>query len=336
MIKNVLIVDDDKEMLLALKEGFKKYQESFAVLLAEDGLVALKGLKANVISLVVTDLKMPRMDGFELLAHVMEHYPDIPVIMITGYSTPEMERLAREGGAVGYISKPFLIENLARQIMATLRKESEGGTLHNVNSGMFLQLIEMEQKTCTIRLEDKTTGQKGILFFKEGELLDARVNHLKGESAAFKIFSWDEVNLSIQNGCALTENKIQKELQPLILEAMRQKDETALDESSMAVKENGNTWKQASPDLIKVLKSKIERNVGKQCGLEDIYQDNSWDDQVDQLSLLGNYFNIGQLMLGYVDKGDANDYILFIRDKTTVIAVDPKCPRDKILQVLSD
>ncbi len=336
MIKNVLIVDDDKEMLLALKEGFKKYQESFAVLLAEDGLVALEGLKANVISLVVTDLKMPRMDGFELLAHIMEHYPDIPVIMITGYSTPEMERLAREGGAVGYISKPFLIENLARQIMATLRKESEGGTLHSVNSGMFLQLIEMEQKTCTIRLEDKTSGQKGILFFREGELLDARVNHLKGESAAFKIFSWDEVNLSIQNGCALTENKIRKELQPLILEAMRQKDETALEETPMAVMENVEPWKQASSDIIKTIKAKIEKEVGQRCGLEDIYQDSSWDNQVDELSILGDFFNLGKLMLGYVDRGDVNDYILLLREKTTVIAVDPKCPRDKILQVLND
>lgn len=336
MIKNVLIVDDDKEMLLALKEGFKKYQESFAVLLAEDGLVALEGLKANVISLVVTDLKMPRMDGFELLAHIMEHYPDIPVIMITGYSTPEMERLAREGGAVGYISKPFLIESLARQIMATLRKESEGGTLHSVNSGMFLQLIEMEQKTCTIRLEDKTSGQKGILFFREGELLDARVNHLKGESAAFKIFSWDEVNLSIQNGCALTENKIRKELQPLILEAMRQKDETALEETPMAVMENVEPWKQASSDIIKTIKAKIEKEVGQRCGLEDIYQDSSWDNQVDELSILGDFFNLGKLMLGYVDRGDVNDYILLLREKTTVIAVDPKCPRDKILQVLND
>jgi hypothetical protein len=104
----------------------------------------------------------------------------------------------------------------------------------------------------------------------------------------------------------------------------------------MAVKENGDSWKQASPDLIKTLKSKIERNVGKQCGLEDIYQDNSWDDQVDNLSTLGDYFNIGKLMLGYVDKGDANDYIVLVRENTTVIVIDPKCPRDKILQVLSD
>ena len=223
MIKNVLLVDDDTEMLHALKEGFKRYRESFTVLLAEDGLMALEVLQKHIISLVVTDLKMPNMDGFELLAHIMQHFPDIPVIIITGYSTPEMEHLAREGGAVGYIGKPFLVENLARQILTTLRKESEGGTLHNISSGMFLQLIEIEQKTCTIRLEEKASGNKGILFFSDGELFDARVNNMQGEAAAHEIFSWDAVNLSIQNGCALKENRIQSDLQQLILGAMRRK-----------------------------------------------------------------------------------------------------------------
>lgn len=336
MIKNVLIVDDDKEMLLALKEGFKRYQESFAVLLAEDGLKALDSLKANVISLVVTDLKMPQMDGFELLAHIMEHYPDIPVIMITGYSTPEMELLARQGGAVGYISKPFLIENLARQILATLRKESEGGTLHSVSSGMFLQLIEMEQKTCTIRLEDKSSGEKGILFFREGELLDARVNNLKGESAAHKIFSWDEVNLSIQNGCALTENKIRKDLQPMILEAARQKDEKVSDESAAIIMEDEPPRPTTPSESLQDIKNKIENEVGQSCGLEDIYQDKAWDSHIEEFAKVGEMLSFGKIMLGYIDKGEATDYILLSRDKTTVLAVDPKCPRDKIINVLSE
>jgi DNA-binding response OmpR family regulator len=168
MVKNVLIVDDDQEMLTSLENGLMKYKESFSVLIAQDGLDAVEKLKNKIISLVVTDLKMPRMDGFALLQHIIEHYPDIPVIIITGYSTPEMERLAKKGGAIGYIAKPFILENLARNIMATLRRESEGGTLHSVSSGIFLQLMEMEQKTCTIRLEDKNSGQKGVLFFKDG------------------------------------------------------------------------------------------------------------------------------------------------------------------------
>ena len=152
MIKKVLIVDDDQEMLLSLKEGLGRYNATFSVLLAGDGLLALEKLKKKTISLVVTDLRMPRMDGFALLSEIMEHYPDIPVIIITGYSTPEMEQLAQEGGAIGYVEKPFMIDDLAQKILGTLRKESEGGTLHSVSSGMFLQLIEMEQKTCTIRL----------------------------------------------------------------------------------------------------------------------------------------------------------------------------------------
>jgi CheY-like chemotaxis protein len=336
MIKNVLLVDDDSEMLHALKEGFKKYQESFAVLLAEDGLQALECLKQNIVSLVVTDLKMPNMDGFELLAHIMQHYPDIPVIIITGYSTPEMEHLARQGGAVGYIAKPFLIENLARQILTTLRRESEGGTLHNVSSGMFLQLIEMEQKTCTIRLENKSSRKKGILFFQEGELFDARVNNMQGEAAAHEIFSWDAVNLSIQNGCALRENKIQSELQPLILEAMRRKDEDEPEEVPESVMEQIEPRVEAPTDLLKKLKQRIEDEIGQQCGLEDLYQDELWDSRVAQLSKAGEFFHFGRFMLAYIDKGDTYDYILVPGQKTTVITVDPKCPRDKILRVISE
>jgi len=336
MLKNVLLVDDDKEMLSAMQKGFEKYHESFSVLLAEDGQQALESLKANVISLVVTDIKMPRMDGFELLAYIMGHYPDIPVIMITGYSTPEMERLARQGGAVSCISKPFLIENLAHQIITTLQKESEGGTLHDVNSGMFLQLIEMEQKTCTIRLEDKFSGQKGVLFFKEGDLLDARVKNFLGEAAAHQIFSWEKVNLSIQEGCSLNENKIRKDLQPLILEAMRQKDESLPDTTPITLIEEVEPLKQDSADLIKKIKDKIENEVGERCGLEDIYQDSAWDSRVIELSKVGEFFNMGKITLGYIDKGDVNDYILLPKEKTTVVVLDPKCPRDRIIQVLCD
>ena len=164
MIKRVLIVDDDMEMLVSLKDGLSRYEETFSVLTALDGLMAAQELKRINISLVVTDLKMPNLDGFSLLSHIMEHYPEIPVLIITGYSTPEMERMAREGGAVGYIAKPFTIEDLARRIVTTLRKEADGGTLHSVSSAIFLQLMEMEERTCTIRLFEKTGGGGGSCF----------------------------------------------------------------------------------------------------------------------------------------------------------------------------
>jgi CheY-like chemotaxis protein len=340
MLKNVLIVDDDQEMLLSLKNGLKKYGDSFSVLTAKDGLEALEQLKKNIVSLVVTDLKMPRMDGFALLEHIMEHYPDIPVIIITGYSTPDMEQLALDGGAVGYIAKPFMLENLARSIMASLRRESEGGTLHSVSSGIFLQLMEMEQKTCTIRLEDKNTGQKGVLFFQDGELLDARVNNLQGKPAAYKIFAWDKVTITIQNVCPTMDNKIQSDLQPLILEASRLKDEAtsiedeAEQQAPEPVSPDAPTAEPGPSDAMSSIKQKLEKEMGPRHGLVDIYRDNSWNGLIEQFAGVGAIFGAGALRAGYVDRGETSDFIVLPDAETTVLSVNPKCPKDKILQVL--
>lgn len=221
MTKNILIVDDEKDMLLSLKEGFDTYGEIFSVLLAEDGEKAVDKLKENVISLVVTDLRMPRMDGFSLLIHIMTHYPDIPVIIMTAYSRPVMERMAMKIGAVEYIEKPFRMDDLAQKIISTLEKESDGGIFTSVSSGMFTQLIEMEQKTCTVRLVNRSSDQRGVLFFREGELLDARVNNVQGEPAALEILTWDDVVLSIQDKCSQKEKKIEADFQDILIEAMR-------------------------------------------------------------------------------------------------------------------
>ena len=124
MIKNVLIVDDDKEMLLALKEGFKRYQESFTVLLAEDGLKALDSLKANVVSLVVTGLKMPQMDGVETLREIKKRYPIIEVIMLTGHANVEVAIQGMELGAFDYLLKPIKIDQLLYKIQDAYKKKS--------------------------------------------------------------------------------------------------------------------------------------------------------------------------------------------------------------------
>jgi YesN/AraC family two-component response regulator len=68
MVKKVLIVDDDGAMVQTLKQGLIRYDDTFMVLTAEDGLEAVERLKEHTMSIVVTDLKMPRMDGFSLFA----------------------------------------------------------------------------------------------------------------------------------------------------------------------------------------------------------------------------------------------------------------------------
>lgn len=339
MIANVLIVDNDREMLTALEEGFARYADIFTVLTVEDGQAAIEVLRDETVSLVVTELKVPGIDGLGLLKHLMESYPEIPVIVITAHSTPEMERLARESGAAEYLTKPVMLKNLAQKIMTILSHESDGGTLHSVSSGIFLQLIEMEQKTCTIRLADIRTGQKGVLFFRDGELLDARVYHLQGKPAAQRIFSWDKVTISIQNDCPPIDNKIQSELQTLILEAARLKDEAAPPDGDSGADEEPARETDAeeipSSEPISRIRHAIEKQIGQAGGVEDIYQDNSWDGFIYRLSALGELFRSGPMKLCFVDKGESSDHIIIPGRRTTVISVSPKSPRDKIMKALS-
>jgi CheY-like chemotaxis protein len=89
--KNILLVDDDPGFLLTLANNLKKGYENCCVLTAGNGVHALKLLECDQVDLVVTDLNMPVMDGFDLILHMKEKYPSIPVIVMSSYLYPGLE-----------------------------------------------------------------------------------------------------------------------------------------------------------------------------------------------------------------------------------------------------
>lgn len=338
MIKKVLFVDDDPILRHIIQKKFTRYKHSFTVITAGDGLEAMEKLNENAIALVVTDLQMPKMDGLSLLAHLSEKYPDIQVIVQTGHSTPELKKIALERGAAGYIEKPLNAEDLGQKIITSLKKESEGGTLQAVTLEMFLQLIEMEQKTCTIRVVAKKSGKQGALFFKDGDLLDARFSAHRSNSAAYEIFSWGKVALSIQNDCAIKKKKIDGDLQALLIDAVRLRDEAGENEKLVAETQEAKDIDESKPKTLPVediVRNKLEKVKGGSKYLRDIYQDNSWSDLVTQASEVGKFFVAGTLKSCYIDRGEATDFILLPGKEITVISIDPKCPRDRFLRALN-
>ncbi len=108
--KTVLLVDDEKSMRIVLSAMLKK--EGYGVITASDGFEALDSIKKNDISVIVTDLKMPRLGGIGLLKRVIEKYPSIPVIIITAHGTIANAVEAVKKGAFDYITKPFEQEDL--------------------------------------------------------------------------------------------------------------------------------------------------------------------------------------------------------------------------------
>jgi len=224
-VKSVLIVDDDRVLRKLVSKKLKSYSDSLATFLAADGIEAQQLLKENNISLVITDLQMPRMDGYTLLADMSEKYPDIQVVILTAHGNPNSKKKVMETGAIGYIEKPFVVEELAGQILQMLKKEDEGGTLQTVSMEMFIQLIEMEQKSCTVRVLNRDTQKQGVLFFRNGDLMDARINDRKGIASADEILAWDNVTISIQDQCTIAEKKLRGNLKAILFDAIRIKDE---------------------------------------------------------------------------------------------------------------
>ncbi len=343
MKKNALIVDDDRILRHLIKKKFQAHTSIFTTLLAEDGVEAVQALKDNAISIVVTDLHMPNIDGFELLAHMSSKYPDIPVIVLTAYSTPQSKQKVLATGAAAFIEKPFVVEDLADCIITSLEKESEGGTLQTVSIDMFLQLIEMEQKTCTIRVINKDTEKKGVLFFKGGDLLDARIRDMHGKEAAYEIFSWDSPSLSIQDTCVLNKKVIKEDLQAVLFDAMRLKDEAGQDETNFleSTKETppaGDIKPNIEPDVTppspQPETSEPVMQPAKRKGIASIDKDTSWDSLTALGISLGGTINAGNFKACYIDRGEAGNLVLLPGDETTVVTLEKNCPGDVIRRLL--
>ncbi len=128
MPHRILIVDDEKNT----REGLRWALESHAdeVTIAEDGEKALLLLGDHPADLVISDLKMPKMDGMELLQHVKEEYPESEFVILTGHGTVETAVEAMKLGAFDYLMKPVNLEELGLLIKRVfeqreLRRENE-------------------------------------------------------------------------------------------------------------------------------------------------------------------------------------------------------------------
>src|SRR5881396_1717535 len=104
---HVLIVDDDPALLQALPEALQMRMTGLTVDTAQSGAVALDRITARDYDAIVTDIKIPGMDGLELLAEIRTHRPDTPTLMITGYGEHDLVVQALRAGAYDFIRKPI-------------------------------------------------------------------------------------------------------------------------------------------------------------------------------------------------------------------------------------
>lgn len=114
----VLVVDDDPVVAKSFDRVLSG--KGYAVITARDGTEALQKLASEHYDAVFTDIRMPGMDGFEVAKRIKETQPWLPVVIVTGYGSPESKARAKELGVAGFLDKPLspeMIEGSAHDAM---------------------------------------------------------------------------------------------------------------------------------------------------------------------------------------------------------------------------
>lgn len=235
-MNTVLIVDDEVRFLQSIEAGLASYADCFKVLTATNGKSAVALLEQQKVDLLVTDLRMPEMDGFALLAHVSVTYPFMPAIVMTAFATPELEEKINSTGSAKLLEKPVAFEKLAEAIQEGLQQESKEGSVAGFSLANFLQLLSMEQKTCLLNVRNSQTD--GFIYLEQGDVAAAVAGNLKGEEAFFHLLGCDNVRLTFKK---LPQKKIarviNKPLIPLLMEGMCRLDEAGQNQQSPAAEE---------------------------------------------------------------------------------------------------
>ncbi len=229
-MRTLLIADDEKLFTQSLAEGLTAIDSTLEVLTAENGQVAKELLLARHVDLVLTDLKMPVLDGFELLAFLSRSRPQIPTLVMTAFGTPEIAERLEKLGFGGFIEKPVDFGVLSEKINAIL-DSGASGKLRGIPLPTFLQVLEIERKSCTLKVG--SDGKTGFLHFVGGVLFDAEAGPLRGEAAAAEIVCWPRVSIEILTGTPAPEHRIQSSLGGLLLESFRLHDEMNAERGAM-------------------------------------------------------------------------------------------------------
>ncbi len=192
MSTRILIVDDEAGMREFLRIFLER--EGFQVESAQDGQEALRAAKKTSFDLIISDLKMPRMDGVSLLQGLCKFQPEVPVILMTAYASADSAIEAMKLGAYDYLTKPFRVEEIKQVIARALEAKADrvsgvfpwsGEAFPEPAEGIIgrspkmIELYKLISKVATVTGTVLITGESGT-----GKELVARTIHKNSDRAS--------------------------------------------------------------------------------------------------------------------------------------------------------
>ncbi|MHB8877404.1 MAG: response regulator [Myxococcaceae bacterium] len=232
--QHLLLVDGDAKSLRVMEVSLKK--AGFSVTTAIHGRDAADKVQISPPDLVLADTKMPEMDGFELckLLKSDERFRHIPFVFLTSQKSVEFKVRGLELGGDDYLTKPIYIKEIVTRVKMILQKAEKeriekketkagfAGNLSDMGVVDLVQTFEIGRKTGTIKLMGERTG---VIYFKDGKVVDSELGRLKGENAFYRMLNTFEGTFEVQFGPVERAEPIEISTQGLLMEGMRRLDE---------------------------------------------------------------------------------------------------------------
>ena len=187
-IDKILIADPDFKFLASLKEGLQEFGQ-FKILTAHNGRQALNILQKHEVSILVTDIFMPEVDGLELLATITRQYPNVLSIVTIKPDNGTLKKQIAGDSLFSYLNKPYDHIRLHTELIRVLDCLDEIYFKPGLYLASILPLIYLARKTNLLVVT--TEGNKtGSFSFKDGMLVEATCSDLRGEEAVREMIAW--------------------------------------------------------------------------------------------------------------------------------------------------
>gem|GEM_PF-281813 len=256
----VLIVDDEVPLLKNLRRYLHSFGDRFRVLTAtsaEEGLAILD--REEGVDVLVTDVRLPGIDGIELVRHVKADRPELPIVVMSAYGTAALRRKAKAAGALTFLEKPVDLEDL-RNLLEQATAEGTGwsGRVGGLDIFDVTQLLAMSGRSMAVNV---TFGDRsGTLAFRNGRLVHASTSELAGEQAFFEMARWSGGTFEElpRSGADSLSPNVKMPFPQLMIEAARHRDEEA-ERLSQGIQEHGPSSSRQD--------SQPSRDTGKEHGM---------------------------------------------------------------------
>lgn len=189
----ILLVDDDPDLLQMYREILSQMPSKPEVRTASSGIRALAKIESEPFRLMVCDLRMPKMDGLQVLAIVRRKFPELRTVALTSVEDEQFRSRAYALGVDLFWNKPATeqeVQMFVECLESLLERESETG-FRGMQSKSLVDIIQLEclsQSSSVLRITNGPLTAR--IWILDGELIDAETEDLRGEEAFLKILCW--------------------------------------------------------------------------------------------------------------------------------------------------